>query len=114
MIVKTDLIDGKGYVYVLKHPQTNEVVYVGSAMSAQQRLYQHIKNAENCNIDTAPILSKWIRSLKEDGFDPIMEVIEICDACNLLYTEKQYIAKFHNIKPLLNKRHIPCVYQVTD
>ena len=78
----------KVYIYVLKHPVTLEVRYVGLTRFPVKRLnneinYPHTKHLRN-----------WVNSLKIQGLNPSMEVIEeseegaVCDAA-----ERKWIAE---------------------
>ena len=78
----------KVYIYVLKHPETLEIRYVGLTRFPVKRLnneinYPHTKHLRN-----------WVNSLKQSGLKPLMEVVEeseegaLCDAA-----ERKWIAE---------------------
>jgi hypothetical protein len=78
----------KVYIYVLKHPVTLEVRYVGLTRFPVKRLnneinYPHTKHLRN-----------WVNSLKIQGLNPSMEVIEESEegaACDT--AERKWIAE---------------------
>lgn len=59
-------------IYALRDPSTGEVRYVGKANNPQARLKSHMRAARSRN---TPVYC-WIRSLKDKGLEPQMEVLE--------------------------------------
>lgn len=64
----------KIHIYILKHPDTQNIRYVGQTNDIKRRLDRHIQNSKNINDKRH--LSNWIRTLSGK---PIMEVIETCE-----------------------------------
>lgn len=62
------------YIYILKHPITNAIRYVGQTNDTKRRFDRHITNSR-AKRDTRHI-SHWIRSLNAL---PLMDIIETCD-----------------------------------
>ena len=64
----------KIYIYTLKHPATNEIRYVGQTNDPKKRLNRHINNSRT--FKDKRHVNNWIRSI---DFNPIMDIVEICD-----------------------------------
>lgn len=62
------------YIYILKHPITKEIRYVGKTNDPVTRRYNHIKLINS----TKTYSKSWIKSLLEQGLKPELEVIEEC------------------------------------
>lgn len=85
--------DDVGHVYVLKHPETQEVRYVGvTSRSSRVRLSEHISVAKNQLRKTYCV--DWIRSLLSQGLRPTLEVIDTVALDALNEKEVEYIAKY--------------------
>jgi len=86
------------YIYSLKDPITLEIRYVGQTNNIERRFRDHISssiNDRNNKYNTHK--SRWIRKLINNGYEPIIEVIDQCvtvDESNSL--ERFYINKFTN------------------
>jgi hypothetical protein len=77
----------KVYIYVLKHPVTNEIRYVGLTRFPVKRLnneinYPHTKHLRN-----------WVASLKTESLLPVMEVVEETEEELACEAEKRWIAE---------------------
>lgn len=60
------------YLYVLRHPVTNELRYVGqTSQNPKQRLSAHVSSA--CN--PTSIVSKWTLKLKRNALRPVMQIV---------------------------------------
>jgi hypothetical protein len=75
------------YIYMLKHPVTGEVRYVGLTRFPAHRLnneinYPHTKHLKN-----------WVNSLKKEALKPIMEIVEEVDEDSSCSAERRWIAK---------------------
>lgn len=83
-------------IYVLIHPDTNEINYVGVTTqdNPKMRFYQHIHSAKSKNT----VVAKWIYSLIQQGLKPVMDIIDICDETNWEEVERFYINKFKGLK----------------
>lgn len=69
--------DMKEFIYVLADPRSGEIKYVGKTINLSQRYKQHIRAAQNCGDSYVNKRLKWIAKLLENGFEPIMQVIDI-------------------------------------
>ncbi len=76
-------------IYILKDPRTGDVRYVGQTVNIKNRLYNHIKLAENK--DNKRHISNWIRSLKEK---PLITVIEECYPSIANKRERYWIKRY--------------------
>ena len=83
-------------IYVLKHPDTLEIRYVGKTVrSLSKRLGNHIANAKGNKHNKH--LSNWILSILREDKSPIIELIEECDYSVWQEREKYWISKFPNL-----------------
>lgn len=80
----------KVYIYVLKHPDTQEIRYVGQAVNTVRRLDKHIQTSK---INKRHI-SNWIRSLSSK---PVLEIIEECSNTNCNERERYWISYYRSI-----------------
>lgn len=58
------------YIYIIKCPKDNSVIYVGQTYLPKSRFSSHMSTKSN-----API-SKYIRSLKLENLKPIFEIVK--------------------------------------
>lgn len=83
-------------IYVLKHPDTKEIRYVGKTVrSLSRRLGNHIANAKGNKHNKH--LSNWILSILRDGKRPIIELIEECHYSIWQEREVFWISQFDNL-----------------
>lgn len=83
-------------IYVLKHPDTLEIRYVGKTVrSLSRRLGNHIANAKGNKHNKH--LSNWIMSILKEGKRPIIELIEECDNSVWEEREKYWISQYNNL-----------------
>ena len=83
-------------IYVLKHPDTLEVRYVGKTVrSLNRRLGNHVANAKGNKHNKH--LSNWILSILALGKRPIIELIEEVDSSLWQEREKYWITQFPNL-----------------
>jgi hypothetical protein len=83
-------------IYVLKHPDTNEIRYVGKTVrSLSRRLGNHIANAKGNKHNKH--LSNWILSILKDNKRPIIELIEECHYSVWQEREIFWISQFDNL-----------------
>lgn len=85
-------------VYIIKHPETLEIFYVGQTRSLARRALQHIKVAAHRRRDhwtMKPIyISGWILSLLALNMLPVFEVVEHCQGEDeALAAESRWIEK---------------------
>ena len=90
-------------IYVLKHPDTLEIRYVGKTIrSLSRRLGNHITNARGNKHNKH--LSNWILSILKEDKKPIIELIEECDYNIWQEREKYWISQFQ-YHPLYRSLH---------
>lgn len=65
------------FIYLLRHPETKEIRYLGCSNCPYRRYYQHISEANRGNKN--PVYN-WIRKLLLDGLRPEMVIIEECES----------------------------------
>ena len=83
-------------IYVLKHPDTLEVRYVGKTVrSLSRRLGNHIANAKGNKHNKH--LSNWILKIIAEGKKPIIELLEECEHSIWQEREKYWISQFDNL-----------------
>lgn len=87
------------YIYVLKHPISNEIRYVGKTTNLKLRLQSHIDYSRSKR-KQRPV-SDWINSLLVNGTKPAIEQIDVCSEENWVEKERYWIAVFKS-KRLLN------------
>lgn len=83
-------------IYVLKHPDTLEIRYVGKTVrSLSRRLGNHIANAKGNKHNKH--LSNWIISILNDNKRPIIELLEECEYSVWQEREKFWISQFPDL-----------------
>lgn len=83
-------------IYVLKHPDTSEVRYVGKTIkSLSKRLGNHIANAKGNKHNKH--LSNWILKILSENKKPIIELLEECEYSVWQEREKYWISQFPNL-----------------
>ncbi len=75
------------HIYTLAHPTTGVIRYVGKANKLGARYALHIRKDEH----TAK--SRWIQSLKSQGLQPTMEVLDIVPSGEWQFWEMYWIAQ---------------------
>ena len=84
----------KTYIYILRHPKTFEVKYVGKTNNIKRRFAQH--KSKKCLEKTgSKKLASWILKLLSNDLLPIMEIIEECED-NWAEREKYWISYYSN------------------
>ena len=84
----------KTYIYILRHPETFEIRYVGKTNNIKRRFAQH--KSKKCLEKTgSKKLASWILKLLSNNLLPIMEIIEECDD-NWEEREKYWISYYSN------------------
>lgn len=79
------------YIYILRHPLTNKIRYVGKTNNIKKRLKNHI-NATRRGVKSHK--NNWIKGLLNEGLKPKMEVIDEIDSDNWVWLEQYWIAQF--------------------
>lgn len=87
------------FIYVLKHPETLKIRYVGKTANLQTRLNQHIADAKR---GKKAYLFNWIRQLLRKDLKPVIELVEICTKENVDEREKFHITEFRKTSNLCN------------
>ena len=83
-------------IYVLKHPDTLEVRYVGKTVrKLSRRLGNHVANAKGNQHNKH--LSHWILKLLKEGKRPIIELVETCTYDIWQERERYWIRQFPNL-----------------
>ena len=83
-------------IYILKHPDTLEVRYVGKTVrSLSKRLGNHIANAKGNKHNKH--LSNWIINILNKNKRPIIELLEECDYSVWQEREQYWISQFPNL-----------------
>lgn len=84
------------HIYVLKHPDTLEVRYVGKTVRGlSRRLGNHIANAKGNKHNKH--LSNWILSILRENKRPIIELLETCQSNTWQEREQYWISQFPNL-----------------
>jgi len=83
-------------IYVLKHPDTLEIRYVGKTVrSLSRRLGNHVANAKGNRHNKH--LSNWILNLLREGKRPVIELLETCTQDTWQEREQYWIAYYPNL-----------------
>ncbi len=80
------------HVYKLIDPKTGNIRYIGKTKNP---LFKRLSAHMDCSSDNVG-LNIWIKSLKESGMKPIIELIEITGEHNWCIREQYWIDKFFN------------------
>ena len=76
-------------IYTLTHPITKEIRYIGKTnYSLNDRLCKHMLTKEVNH------RGKWIRSLKNKGLKPVIELLEECNIEDWKWLERYWISQF--------------------
>jgi len=81
----------KIFIYVLKHPVTQQVQYVGKTNNPRirQKGHRNLRGTTRCD--------RWKRELKARGFEPVLEIIEEClPGTNWEERERYWIQYYKN------------------
>ena len=77
-------------IYILIDPETHQVRYVGKANNISQRYRAHLNRARKHHIHKL----NWVKSLKEKGLKPIIEIIDVVSIDDWVFWETYWIAQF--------------------
>jgi hypothetical protein len=84
-------------VYALSHPITGELRYIGKSERGMRRPKEHGQKYHNKRLAHTP-LYRWIKKLREQGLDYVIEVIEeFSNRPALMEGEKFYISYFRSL-----------------
>ncbi len=97
--MKKQVINMKNFIYILRDPGNNEVVYVGKTKDPKKR---HKDHCRKCRGKFRSLLDKWKNDIIDDGKIPIMEIIKECHLDDVDYWEKYYILEYRRIGTILN------------
>lgn len=76
------------FIYVLICPIKKEIRYVGKTENLGKRLREHINQKSNTH------RFKWINSLKKEGLEPSIEILDEVDSTEWKFWERFYIGLF--------------------
>ena len=79
------------YIYLLKNPEDNKIVYVGETVNIKHRFIKH-----KCgSIYDSEDKKEWLKYLKSKDLNPIIEIIDFADnKQDALIKENFYISKY--------------------
>ena len=82
----------ENYIYALKNPTTNEVVYIGKTKDFKKRLKDHhrIEKRIRCRLD------RWKIKMYNLGLKADMEILMVCDENDVNEQEKSFIKYYGN------------------
>lgn len=80
----------KNYIYALKNPTTNEVVYIGKTKDFKKRLKDHHRIEKRIRSR----LDRWKIKMYNLGLKADMEILMICDENDVNEQEKSFIKLF--------------------
>jgi len=81
------------YIYSLRDPIDNQIKYIGKANDIKFRFYTH---TVNCNLLKNTPKIQWIKSLKKQGLNPIIEEVDCVDKNEWQFWEIYYISLFRS------------------
>jgi len=90
------------YVYGMRCPVNDEIMYVGASVDIEVRKNQHLHEALSGGKSTK---CSWLRHLVNDGWRPTMEVIEECTENNWREREMYWIETYRMLNPHLTNSH---------
>ena len=80
------------YIYALLDPKTNEVRYVGkTTKEPKERYNQHLTTSKK----RKTYVNIWVNDLLNDGFKPIMKVLDSCVDCDWVELERKWTVKLY-------------------
>lgn len=77
------------YIYTLTDPISKEVKYIGKTKNIERRFYKHITEKRNNTYK-----EQWIGGLKNKGYLPIIEVLDVVDEEDWMFWETWWISLF--------------------
>ena len=81
-------------IYTLSDPRDNQIHYVGASVHPYARLSRHIKSPLYGNENSK--LITWLRSLREEGIKPELNIIKSVDYRIAPTADMEYIQYFLN------------------
>lgn len=81
-------MNSKCFIYVIRHPLTNTIVYVGQTTKGRARFVKHLNSTKK-----QPI-SQWIQKIKQEGQIPFFEPIFYPIQSNIDEMEIYYISHY--------------------
>ena len=88
----------KAYVYGLRDPDNEIIMYVGESCRPKYRLRQHIKAASD---GKRTLVYDWIRGLLAQGKDPRMVILEETSSRWVHEKESAWITHYRSLNPSL-------------
>jgi len=78
-------------IYILKHPNTNEIRYIGKTkQKPETRLQGHVRDAFRHTTKNG----NWIKSLLKNDLYPAVEILDTCEEDDWIITEQYWISQF--------------------
>jgi hypothetical protein len=87
-------VNSKGVVYALIDPRDNQVRYIGSSVELEKRIRQHILDSRRADHEGYSACKKWIYSVLQAGYQPIVNIVEITIQESLKDAEEYWIETF--------------------
>jgi group I intron endonuclease len=78
------------FIYGLYDPRNDELRYVGKSKNPKHRLFEHINTVKNGEISSK---AKWLKELIDNGYIPLVKILEKTNADNWEEVEKRWIEK---------------------
>lgn len=82
------------FIYLLKHPLTEEIKYVGKTTNPKRRWYHHCSKKVNSIKNNYRV--NWLNCLLKNNLKPILEIIEKCEYFQWEEREKYWIDFYRN------------------
>lgn len=90
------------YIYVVSHPETKDVVYVGCSKNVESRARGHA-------LTMSSPLYRFINGLVKSGLFPVFTIVERYEGHDPLPVENKWILEYYNKGCSLLNRRIPGV-----
>lgn len=84
------------YIYGLRSPEDDKIMYVGATVNPKDRLSRHIGSIW---LDRVSQKDVWIFNLRSKHLNPVMEIIEECAGENWREREAYWIDHYKSINP---------------
>lgn len=88
----------KGYIYGLRSPDNEIIMYVGKTHHPEKRLVEHVAAARDGVLRPVYV---WIRELMNRDQSPIMVILEEIEAGSSARREAAWIKHFKSLNPKL-------------
>lgn len=81
------------FIYCLKHPETQEIRYVGRTNNLTRRFKEHLRDSRAASSHK----KAWIAQLLKSDLLPVIEILEECESSIAPERETYWILKFSNL-----------------